>query len=92
LLRAAVAAGAFAEAERLLDVFRAEMQDRWAAATSVEDRVAIAAGVSEILEWARTATLAARAHAQRKLIHLLRMRAYTAYSQPVLPEPSEIRR
>jgi hypothetical protein len=75
-IRAAVSSGSFAEADRLLGVFRAEMQTNWEAATSPEERARIAADVNSLLEWARTATLAARSHAQRKLIHLTRRNAY----------------
>jgi hypothetical protein len=81
LLRAAVSSGAYAEAERLLGLYRGEMQAEWHAAASSAQRAAIAAEVSELLEWARTATLAARAHAQRKLIYLSRRRAYAAISR-----------
>jgi hypothetical protein len=78
LLRSAVSSGDYPEAERLLGDFREEMQTGWVAATSVEQRALIVAEVGGLLEWARTATLAARAHAQRKLIHLACKKAYTA--------------
>jgi len=76
LLRAAVSSGAFAEADRLLGVYRAEMEANWRSAASAEQRAAIAAEVTDLLEWARTATLAARSHTQSKLIHLTRRKAY----------------
>ncbi len=76
LLRAAVASGAFAEADRLLGVYRGEMEANWHAAASPAQRAAIASDVTALLEWARTATLAARSHAQSKLIHLTRRKAY----------------
>jgi hypothetical protein len=79
LLRRAVSTGAYPEAERLLGDFREEMQTRWQAATSAEQRSAIVGEVNDLLEWARTATLAARAHSQRKLIHFTCRRAYTAH-------------
>jgi hypothetical protein len=85
LLRSAVASGEYAEAERLLGIYRSETQARWAAAVSTEQRAAIAADVNELLEWARTATLAARAHMQRKLIHLTRTQAYAAHSRRARP-------
>ena len=75
-IRTAIASGSYAEADRLLGVFRGEMQANWEAASSVEERAAIATEVNSLLEWARTATLAARSHAQRKLIHLTRRNAY----------------
>jgi uncharacterized membrane protein len=80
LLRRAVSSGDYPGAERLLGVYRGEMQARWQAAASAEQRAAIAAEVAELLEWARTATLATRAHTQRKLIHLTCRKAYTAIS------------
>jgi len=81
LLRGAVSSGAYAEAERLLGDFREEMQARWKAATSAEQRAAVVAEVNDLLEWARTATLAGRAHAQRKLIHLTCKKAYAVHSR-----------
>jgi hypothetical protein len=81
LLRAAVSSGAYAEAERLLGIYRGEMQAKWDTAASPAQRAGIAAEVSELLEWARTATLAARSHAQRKLIYLSRRKAYAAISR-----------
>ena len=42
-----------------------------------EEQNAISTEVSSTLEWARTATLAARSHTQRKLILLRRESAYT---------------
>ena len=76
LLRTAVSSGAYGEADQLLGVYRGEMEANWQAAASPEQRAAIAADVTELLEWARTATLAARSHAQSKLIHLTRRKAY----------------
>ena len=76
LLRSAVSSAAYAEADRLLGIYRGEMEAQWQAAASPQQRAEIAANVRELLEWARTATLAARAHSQRKLIYLTRRRAY----------------
>ncbi len=45
LLRTAVSSGAHAEAERLLGIYRVEMQAQWAAASSAEQRATIAAEV-----------------------------------------------
>jgi hypothetical protein len=80
-LRKAVSTGDYQGAERLLGEFRDEMQARWQAAASAEERTAVAAEVGELLEWARAATLAGRAHAQRKLIHLTCRKAYTLNSR-----------
>jgi hypothetical protein len=75
--RKAVSAGAFSEAEQLLETYRRDVETSWNAATCDEQRMAIALEVSEVFEWARTATLAARSHTQRKLILLRRESAYT---------------
>jgi len=72
-----VSAGAFPEAEQLLESYRRDVESSWNAATSDDQRLAIALEVSETFEWARTATLAARSHTQRKLILLRRASAYT---------------
>jgi len=77
LFRSAVSAGAFLEAEPLLERYRRDVEASWKAATSDDQRRAIAREVSSTLEWARTATLAARSHAQHKLILLRRESAYT---------------
>jgi hypothetical protein len=81
LLRRAVSSGDYVGAQALLGDFREEMQARWQAATSAAERARIAAEVQDLLEWARTTTLAGRAHAQRKLIHLTCKKAYTASSR-----------
>jgi hypothetical protein len=81
LLRRAVSTGDYAGAEGLLGDFREEMTSKWNAAASAEERATIAAEVRDLLEWARTATLAKRAHMQRKLIHLTCKKAYTAHPQ-----------
>jgi hypothetical protein len=77
LFRKAVSALAFAEAEQHLESYRRDVETSWHAATSDDTRLAIATEVSEVFEWARTATLAARSHTQRKLILLRRESAYT---------------
>jgi hypothetical protein len=76
-LRRAVSSGDYTEAGEMLGDFRKEMQAMWEAAASAEERAGIVAEVSDLLEWARTATLTGRAHAQRKLILLTRRNAYT---------------
>jgi hypothetical protein len=77
LFRRAVSARAFLEAEQLLENYRCHVEASWHAATSDDQRIAIAMEVGEVFEWARTATLAARSHTQRKLILLRRESAYT---------------
>jgi hypothetical protein len=74
--RTAVSAGEFLQAEQLLDSYRREVEIAWKSAVSAEDRDAIANEVTSLLEWARTTTLAARSHAQHKLILLRRESAY----------------
>jgi len=74
-IRDAVSAGAFSEAELLLSHYRQEVLVAWQAASS-EERKAIAAEVTALLEWARVTTLSARAHAQSKLVLLDRQSAY----------------
>ncbi len=81
LLRTAVSSGVYPEAERLLGIYRGEVQACWEAAATPAQRDAIVADVGGLLEWARTATLAGRAHAQRKLIYLSRRKAYAADSR-----------
>ena len=77
LFRKAVSAQAFSEAEQLLEMYRGDVEASWHAATSDDQRLAIVMEVGEVFEWARTATLAARSHTQRKLILLRRESAYT---------------
>lgn len=76
LFRQAVSAGAFSEAEQFLESYRRDVEADWSTATSDEQRLAIATEVAEVFEWARTATLVARSHTQRKLILLRRESAY----------------
>ena len=80
-LRSAVSSGDYLQAERLLGDFRQEMTANWRAAASAEQRAAIVADVSDLLEWARIATLAGRAHSQRKLIQMTCRTAYTENSR-----------
>jgi len=75
--RKAVAAGEFGEAEQFLEAYRRDVEACWNAAACDDTRLAIVTEVSEVFEWARTATLAARSHTQRKLILLSRESAYT---------------
>jgi hypothetical protein len=77
LFRKAVSAGAFLEAEQLLERYRRDVEASWHTAASDDQRLAIATEVSEVFEWARITTLAERSHTQRKLILLGRESAYT---------------
>ena len=77
-LRAAVASGAYGEVERLLDVYRQEVEQAWYAAAK-EERQAMAREVTSMLQWARHAILASRAHTQAKLIQFRRQNAYSPY-------------
>jgi len=76
LLRGAVTAGDYREMERLLEVYRGEVEVSWKASASVDERQAMAKEVTSVLAWARETILAGRAHSQRKLIHLTRQSAY----------------
>jgi hypothetical protein len=76
-LRAAVASGAYGEVERLLEVYRREVEQLWHATPEQAKRQAIAQEVTGLLRWARHAILAARAHTQTKLIQYRRQHAYT---------------
>jgi len=78
LLRNAVAAADYREVERLLDVYRGEVEARWKTTTSADERRSISTEVTALLGWARQTILAARAHTQRKLLHLTRQSAYVA--------------
>jgi len=86
LLHGAVAAGDYREVERLLDLYRGEVEACWKAATSAEERQQISRDVTVLLGWARQTILAARAHAQRKLIHLTRQSAYVSASSQSLDQ------
>jgi hypothetical protein len=75
-LRAAVASGAYGEVERLLVLYRREVEQVWHATSEKAERQAIAQEVTSVLQWARHAILAARAHTQSKLIQFHRQHAY----------------
>lgn len=64
------------EAERALDQLRSEVEACWYAAASAAERYAIASEITGLLQWARQAILARRAHAQSKLSRLTRQGAY----------------
>jgi hypothetical protein len=76
-IRAAVASGAYGEVERLLEIYRREVEQLWHATPEQAQRQAIAKEVTSLLRWARYAILAARAHTQTKLIQFRRQHAYT---------------
>jgi hypothetical protein len=77
LFRNAIAAGAFFQAEELLECYRHEVEAAWKAAASAAERRTISLEVTAVLEWARLATLVSRSHAQSKLILLNRENAYS---------------
>jgi hypothetical protein len=64
--RAAIAAGNFGAADRLLGELRAEVEAAWPLA-SPEERQTLAAQVLDLLRWARQTTLAKRSHIQKRL-------------------------
>ena len=86
LLRSAIESGAYAEAERLLAIYRDEMQAMWEAAGSVALRESVAAEVHHLLAWARSTTLAGRSHMQNKLICISRHASYAG----VLRHPDQL--
>ncbi len=82
--RAAIASGAFWRADELLVEYRREVEQRWQAATSDQERRAIKAEVDALLEWARRMTLIRRSQIGTKLGRVSSQSAYGA--------PREIRR
>lgn len=75
-IRAAVAAGRLAEAERLLAELRDEVESAWVSASSDVERQSIVAEVGDALEQARRVVLASRAHDKGNLIRLGNHKAY----------------
>jgi hypothetical protein len=75
-LRAAVSTGNYRLVDQLLDVYRQEVETSWKSALTPEQRRAISSEVTALLGWARHAILAARAHAQGKLLQFNRRSAY----------------
>jgi hypothetical protein len=75
-LRAAVSTGDYRQLDQLLDVYRLEVEASWKAAATPEERREISMEVSSLLGWARHAILAARSHAQGKLLQFRRQSAY----------------
>ena len=64
--RAAIGAGNYRDADRLLAELRSEVEAAWPAA-SPEQRQTLAAQVLELLRWARQTTLVKRSHMQKRL-------------------------
>jgi hypothetical protein len=77
--RAAIGAGNYAVADRLLAELRSEVEQIWPAANAVE-RQSIAAQVLELLTWARRSALVRRSHAERRLRQINRNSAYLGTS------------
>ncbi len=73
--RAAISAGDYSRADRLLVELRAEVEQAWPAA-SAEERQIMAGEVLELLTWARHTVLVRRSHTQRRLNQLVRCGAY----------------
>lgn len=86
-LRAAVVRGAYTEVDELLVVYRHEVESVWQVLGSAQERATLAAEVIGLLRWSRQAMLAARAHAQSRLIRisdeLSRQAAYSSQSRKV---------
>jgi len=81
-VRAAVCAGDYRQLDELLEVYRAEVEASWRSAETPEQRREISTETTALLQWARFSILAARAHAQRKLIHLKSGNAYAPGASP----------
>lgn len=73
--RAAIGAGNYGAAERLLGELRAEVDAVWPAA-SAEQRQSMAGEVLALLKWARQTTLVKRSHLQKRLHEMNRHSAY----------------
>lgn len=73
--RAAIGAGDYDTADRLLAALRSQMEESWPDADSGQ-RQAVAQQVLELLSWARQTVLARRSHAQRRLLQMNCNRAY----------------
>jgi hypothetical protein len=75
--RAAVCAGNYRAADRLLTVLRQEVEECWPTA-GAEQRRTIAAQIRDLLAWARATVMVGRSHAQRRLAQLTRHSAYAS--------------
>ncbi len=74
--RAAIASGAFSQADELLEEYRVEVEARWHGAANDAERSAVKTEVEDLLEWARKLTVIRRAHVQSKLVRLNSQQAY----------------
>jgi len=81
--RAAISAGDYSRADRLLVELRAEVEKAWPDASS-EERKTIAGEVLELLTWARHTVMVRRSHTRRRLNQLIRCGAYVAPSAAAL--------
>lgn len=75
--RAAIRAGNFTAADRLLGELRAEVEAAWPQA-GLDQRETLAEEVLDLLKWARKAALVQRSHAHTHLLQLVRSSAYVA--------------
>ena len=75
-IRTAVLEGRFAEAERLLEDLRGEVEAAWAGASNQDEREHIALEVGKTLELARSIVLSSRAHDFGKLTRLVSRKEY----------------
>lgn len=73
--RAAIRAGDYENADRLLAELRTQVEASWAQ-SSPDERRSTASEVLELLSWARQTVLAKRSHAHRRLQQMHRNRAY----------------
>ncbi len=76
-LRFAVAAGRYADVEKLLDRYKLEVEAAWQGA-SPEERQTLAVEVMKLLRWAQRTMLASRSHAQLRRADASRRMAYTS--------------
>jgi hypothetical protein len=73
--QAAVRAGDYGAADRLLVELRREVELAWTGAAQAERRT-MAAEVLDLLDWAKLTVLVRRSHMQRKLVQIRREGAY----------------
>jgi hypothetical protein len=75
--RAAIRAGNYNAADRLLIELRRQVEASWPT-VGAQERQSMAAQVLELLTWARQSTLVKRSHVQRQLSQITRHRAYVS--------------
>lgn len=73
--RAAIRAGNYRAADRLLGELRSQVEQVWPSA-GLPERQSIAAEMLELLSWARQTMLAKRAHTYQRLREINRRSAY----------------